>query len=150
MSDTTRSEGDCDDAEIMRLWREAGLPEYFLGNGGSNVDLVKFAELIRASSVQAEPTDDDRANNDPHGVLECLHKDCGRFQDRAGWSCSAISDNACARKHARAARMPAPVPNWTQMARAMQRIGAVGTEDEIESILCNAASPRATGETGNG
>jgi hypothetical protein len=48
------------------------------------------------------------------------------------------------------AQQAKPVVEWTQMARAMQRIGACGTEDEIESILCNAASPRATGETGNG
>lgn len=37
----------CDDAEVMRLWRKAGLPEYFLGNGGTNRKLVAFAALIR-------------------------------------------------------------------------------------------------------
>lgn len=34
------------DAEVMRLWRQAGLPEYFLGNGGTNVKLVEFAKLV--------------------------------------------------------------------------------------------------------
>lgn len=33
--------------EVMRLWRECGLPEYFLGNGGSNHKLVEFARRIR-------------------------------------------------------------------------------------------------------
>ena len=38
----------CDDREIMRIWRECGLPEYFLGNGGSNHKLVAFADRLRA------------------------------------------------------------------------------------------------------
>lgn len=37
----------CDDAEIMRLWRECGLPEHFLGNGGTNHKLVAFADRVR-------------------------------------------------------------------------------------------------------
>lgn len=32
------------DAAVMRLWREVGLPEYFLGNGGTNHKLVAFAK----------------------------------------------------------------------------------------------------------
>lgn len=36
-------EKQADDAAVMRLWRECGLPEYFLGNGGSNHKLVAFA-----------------------------------------------------------------------------------------------------------
>lgn len=45
MTNTTKP--PCDDANVMRLWREAGLPEYFLGNGGTNHKLVEFARLIR-------------------------------------------------------------------------------------------------------
>jgi hypothetical protein len=30
----------------MRLWREVGLPEYFLGNGGTNHKLVAFAKAL--------------------------------------------------------------------------------------------------------
>jgi hypothetical protein len=37
-----------DDAEVMRIWRECGLPEYFLGNGGSNHKLVAFAKACAA------------------------------------------------------------------------------------------------------
>lgn len=37
----------CDDREVMRLWRECGLPEFFLGNGGTNHKLVAFADRIR-------------------------------------------------------------------------------------------------------
>ena len=33
-------------ADIMRIWRECGLPEYFLGNGGTNHKLVEFAHLM--------------------------------------------------------------------------------------------------------
>jgi hypothetical protein len=40
----------CDDAEVMRIWRECGLPEYFLGNGGTNAKLVEFAK--RAADAQ--------------------------------------------------------------------------------------------------
>lgn len=43
-----------DDAEIMRLWRDAGLPEYFLGNGGTNHKLCAFAALIRAEQAKGE------------------------------------------------------------------------------------------------
>lgn len=35
-----------DDARVMRIWRECGLPEYFLGNGGTNDKLVRFADAI--------------------------------------------------------------------------------------------------------
>jgi len=37
----------CHDAKIMQLWRECGLPEHFLGNGGTNHKLVSFAARIR-------------------------------------------------------------------------------------------------------
>lgn len=40
-----------DDAEVMRIWRKCGLPEYFLGNGGSNHKLVAFAKACCTSSV---------------------------------------------------------------------------------------------------
>lgn len=40
----------CDDAEIMRLWRECELPEYFLGNGRTNRKLVDFAKRLRRAS----------------------------------------------------------------------------------------------------
>lgn len=42
----------CDDTEIMRLWRESGLPEYFLGNGATNHNLVKFAANIAAAEKE--------------------------------------------------------------------------------------------------
>lgn len=45
----------CNDAEAMRLWRECGLPEYFLGNGGTNHRLAAFAEACRRA--RAEPTE---------------------------------------------------------------------------------------------
>ena len=35
-----------DDAEVMRIWRECGLPEYLLGNGGTNRRLVAFAQAV--------------------------------------------------------------------------------------------------------
>lgn len=40
----------CDDADVMRIWREVGLPEYFLGNGGTNFKLVAFARRIRETA----------------------------------------------------------------------------------------------------
>jgi hypothetical protein len=43
-----------DDAKVMKLWRQAGLPEYFLGNGGTNVHLVEFARLCAAEAVADE------------------------------------------------------------------------------------------------
>ena len=39
--------GVSDDANVMRLWRECGLPEYFLGNGGTNHLLVALEKRIR-------------------------------------------------------------------------------------------------------
>lgn len=39
-----------DDPEIVRIWREVGLPEYFLGNGGTNHKLVAFARRIRETA----------------------------------------------------------------------------------------------------
>ena len=53
---TGRSEaaGRTDDAEVMRIWRECGLPEYFLGNGGSNHKLVAFAKACRAALGEAK------------------------------------------------------------------------------------------------
>lgn len=45
---TVSAKPKCDDAEVMRLWRECGLPEYFLGNGGTNHKLVAFAARIQS------------------------------------------------------------------------------------------------------
>lgn len=42
----------CDDAKIMHIWRECGLPEYFLGNGGTNTKLVEFAARVSESRVR--------------------------------------------------------------------------------------------------
>jgi hypothetical protein len=46
----------CDDADVMRVWRECGLPEYFLGNAGTNHELVEFARRLRLPiRVEAQP-----------------------------------------------------------------------------------------------
>ena len=34
--------GERDDAHVMKLWRECGLPQYFIGNGGTNHRLLAF------------------------------------------------------------------------------------------------------------
>jgi hypothetical protein len=51
MTDTRAAQGRVDDAEVMRIWRECGLPEYFLGNGGSNHKLVAFAKACAEQSA---------------------------------------------------------------------------------------------------
>jgi hypothetical protein len=33
---------------VEKLWREVGLPEYFLGNGGTNTKLYALYDAIRA------------------------------------------------------------------------------------------------------
>ncbi len=54
MPDSTTT--PCDDAEVMRIWRECGLPEYFLGNAGSNHKLVAFARRLRQPiSAERQP-----------------------------------------------------------------------------------------------
>lgn len=40
------------DAHVMRLWRECDLPEYFLGNGGTNDKLVALQHRIRAEALE--------------------------------------------------------------------------------------------------
>jgi hypothetical protein len=40
-----------------RLWRECGLPEYFLGNGGTNHKLVAFAERCGAAVAPTSQPD---------------------------------------------------------------------------------------------
>lgn len=45
----------CDDAVIMRIWRECDLPEWFLGNGGTNHKLVTFARRY-ASGIMRIPS----------------------------------------------------------------------------------------------
>lgn len=52
----------CDDGEVMRIWRQCGLPEYFLGNGGTNHKLVAFAEACR---VQREPVTERKIDRAP-------------------------------------------------------------------------------------
>ena len=45
----------CDrERNVMCLWREAGLPEYFLGNDGTNQKLVAFTEAVADDMVRAE------------------------------------------------------------------------------------------------
>ena len=41
----------CDDTGVMELWRECGLPDYFLGNGGTNHKLVDFARRCREMAL---------------------------------------------------------------------------------------------------
>lgn len=41
----------CDDAAVMRIWRECDLPEWFLGNGGTNHKLMAFARRIREADL---------------------------------------------------------------------------------------------------
>lgn len=45
------AEKQCDDAEVMRIWRECGLPEFFLGNGGTNDKLVEFAKRTAGAAL---------------------------------------------------------------------------------------------------
>lgn len=54
----------CDDGEIMKIWRECGLPEWFLGNGGTNHKLVAFAE--RVASIERPPIDWDDTKQAQH------------------------------------------------------------------------------------
>lgn len=39
------------EAEVMILWRASGLPEYFLGNGGTNHRLVAFVQACIAAAI---------------------------------------------------------------------------------------------------
>lgn len=49
MTSPSSPQDKCDDADVMRIWRECGLPEYFLGNGGTNHKLVAFAKACATS-----------------------------------------------------------------------------------------------------
>lgn len=67
--------GEVDDAAVMRIWRECGLPEYFLGNGGSNHKLVAFAKACAALKgwlpIESAPKLGGAIINDPKwGVCE--------------------------------------------------------------------------------
>lgn len=57
----------CDDSDVMRMWRECGLPEFFLGNGGSNAKLVQFAKLAAETKV-AELTRELEDLNKKHSI----------------------------------------------------------------------------------
>lgn len=46
---------------IEKLWREVGLPEYFLGNDGSNTKLYALYDAIRLSPLSAGDTGEDHA-----------------------------------------------------------------------------------------
>lgn len=72
----------CDDATVMRLWRECGLPEYFLGNGGTNHKLVAFMDRIRSegevvtfSSAPKDLREIMRINNESLAEIERLRED---------------------------------------------------------------------------
>ncbi len=47
-------ERDAMKSQVMKLWRECGLPEYFLGNGGTNDALLLFFENAKARGVDEE------------------------------------------------------------------------------------------------
>lgn len=36
---------------VEKLWREVGLPEYFLGNGGTNTKLYALYDAVRAEAA---------------------------------------------------------------------------------------------------
>lgn len=37
---------------VEKLWREVGLPEWFLGNGGTNLKLYELYDRIAAAKAQ--------------------------------------------------------------------------------------------------
>jgi hypothetical protein len=59
---------------IETLWRQCGLPEYFLGNGGTNTKLYALYDAIRAAQ--------------PEYLSGCLHpRDCQRLGMCQSQSC---------------------------------------------------------------
>lgn len=78
-----------DDAMVMDLWRRAGLPEYFLGNGGTNERLVLFAQMCRF----APPSDAEELRaviNSKWDYLEIRQK----LAKLSGVPCMAITTDA--------------------------------------------------------
>ena len=63
-----------DDREVMRLWRECGLPEYFLGNGGTNDKLVAFAQAARLAPARGAEgvADGHRYTEEVQGALQMI------------------------------------------------------------------------------
>jgi hypothetical protein len=69
-----------DDAAVMKLWRECGLPEYFLGNGGTNHRLVAFAQNVSGwSDAQVAKLWDER--DELRRALEPFAKDADRLRN---------------------------------------------------------------------
>ena len=66
-----------DENKVMRLWRQAGLPEYFLGNGGTNARLCEFAGLIEAEAQKPIPME--------RLALNVKHRNCHKAAD-AFWA----------------------------------------------------------------
>lgn len=55
---------------VEKLWREIGLPEYFLGNGGTNTKLYELYDRIRGEAV---------AVPDPEAREAVARAICGKF-----------------------------------------------------------------------
>lgn len=67
-----------DDTKVIELWREAGLPEYFLGNGGTNIKLVQFAVLcVKAfqEKTYLTPADTVEALKQINGIAKAIAED---------------------------------------------------------------------------
>jgi hypothetical protein len=71
------------EAEVVELWRQAGLPEYCIGNGGTNARLCDFARLIAAAERErcAKVCDEvaHRAEGRAAGPPHLLAVTCGKM-----------------------------------------------------------------------
>ena len=70
-----------DDTQVMRVWRECGLPEYFLGNGGTNHKLLAFVQRIYDTRRERLRTHMDEAKRE----AEELHGTGATFQEGHVW-----------------------------------------------------------------
>lgn len=89
----------CDDSEAMKLWRKAGLPEYFLGNGGTNNKLVRFVELVRATPPSVE--DERAARDELRNIVNAKRFDRKVFDDDTAFADWAVSRARAALKGAK-------------------------------------------------
>jgi len=62
---------------VMWLWRQAGLPEFFLGNVGTNRHLLEFTRLILWTERErcAKIAEDHECGGDDDFV--CQRQNCG-------------------------------------------------------------------------
>jgi hypothetical protein len=126
------------DALVMQLWRKAGLPEYFLGNGGTNVHLVEFARLVREHAEPVADTAQDKERADLNKEWFERGRNAMRRTNQSGCCCDFGEDGETVISACNAHK------DWKEAELEQLRSRVAELEEAALDSICRLGNPDIT------